>query len=355
MAETAITVANISKSFGKFKALENVSFQVPAGSIFGLLGPNGAGKTTLFSVVANFLRADAGSVGVLGIDARKTSLLQGRLAILPQDALFQRNLPIVDQLVFFRRLAGRTKAQAQEDARIALGMVGLGHCARRNVRALSHGMTKRLGIAQAFLGHPEVILLDEPTAGLDPKNARQIRDLIREFQARSSTVVVSSHNLLEIQDICDHVAILDHGKLIASGPVSEIARSGRELDLRLSRDPDDKELAELAPLTGLGGLRRLGPGRWAASLEFAEDQGTTQEEADKAIAALLKGLLDKGIVPRELREGSTLEDRFLKLTGGGSGGGGNAEKPSKTEEARGKEAPGDEEAMESALRRRLHG
>ena len=167
-----VSIKGISKRFGRIQALNGVSFEVPSHSIFGLLGPNGAGKTTLFSIAADFLKADAGTIKVLGIDTRGISRLQGRLSILPQDAQFQRNVPILDQLVFFRLLAGRTKKQAREEVVHSLDLVGLKSFAKRRVGSLSHGMVKRLGIAQAFLGHPEVILLDEPTAGLDPASAR---------------------------------------------------------------------------------------------------------------------------------------------------------------------------------------
>ncbi|MHC4352715.1 MAG: ABC transporter ATP-binding protein, partial [Planctomycetota bacterium] len=200
-----VSIEGISKRFGRIQALNDVSFEVPSNSIFGLLGPNGAGKTTLFSIVADFLKADAGTIEVLGIDTRTISRLQGRLSILPQDAQFQRNVPILDQLVFFRLLAGRTKKQAHVEVVHSLELVGLESFAKRRVGSLSHGMVKRLGIAQAFLGHPEVILLDEPTAGLDPASARQIRDLIKQLQERA-TIVVSSHNLAEIQELCGHVA-----------------------------------------------------------------------------------------------------------------------------------------------------
>ena len=146
-----VSIKELSKKFGRIQALNKVSFEIPSNSIFGLLGPNGAGKTTLFSIVADFLKADAGTVEVLGIDTRYISRLQGRLSILPQDAQFQRNVPVLDQLVFFRLLAGRTKKQANDEVLHSLELVGLKSVAKRCVSSLSHGMVKRLGIAQAFL------------------------------------------------------------------------------------------------------------------------------------------------------------------------------------------------------------
>ncbi len=321
----AVSIKGLSKRFGRIQALSDVSFAVPSRSIFGLLGPNGAGKTTLFSVTANFLKANAGTVEVLGIDTRYISRLQGRLSILPQDAQFQRNVPILDQLVFFRLLAGRTKQQAQEEVMHTLDMVGLQAVAKRRVTSLSHGMIKRLGVAQAFLGHPEVILLDEPTAGLDPANARQVRDLIKRLQ-ESATIMVSSHNLGEIQELCDHVAILDHGRLVLAGSVDEITRSHRECYLGLSRPLLDGERQRLGAIPGVVSIEPVSaatanlnhearPAEYLVKLDLSAD-GLCQ---DAVIAGLLRTALDMGITPRKLVEGRSLETQFLEVTGRDNG------------------------------------
>ncbi len=318
----AVSIQGLSKRFGRTQALNDVSFDVPLHSIFGLLGPNGAGKTTLFSLTANFLKANAGRIEVLGIDTRYISRLRGRLSILPQDAQFQSNVPILDQLVFFRRLAGRTKAQAQEEVLHTLDMVGLQSVAKRRVRSLSHGMIKRLGVAQAFLGRPEVILLDEPTAGLDPANARQVRDLVKQLQ-ESATILVSSHNLQEIQELCDHVAILDHGRLVLTGSVDEITRSRRECKFGLSRPLQDAESRRLRTIPGVRSIEPTSlptansnhPTRSPEYLVVL-DLSTEGVDQDAIIAALLRDLLDLGITPRRLTEGRSLESQFLEVTGG---------------------------------------
>jgi len=315
-----VTVKGLSKSYGRTQALKDVSFEVPAHSIFGLLGPNGAGKTTLFSIVADFLKADAGTVEVLGIDTRNISRLQGRLSILPQDAQFQRNIPIVDQLVFFQLLAGRSKKQAREEVIHSLDLVGLKSFAKRRVGSLSHGMVKRLGIAQAFLGHPEVILLDEPTAGLDPASARQIRDLIKQLQERA-TIIVSSHNLAEIQELCDHVAILDHGHLVLAGSVDEITLADREYHLSLSRPLQEAEVEQLSTIEGVRSIKILSrpgsePGRESAEYLVVLDLSDDDINQDAVISRLMRDVLDMEIAPRKLAEGRSLETQFLELTGG---------------------------------------
>jgi ABC-type multidrug transport system ATPase subunit len=287
-----------------------------------LLGPNGAGKTTLFSITANFLKAHSGTVEVLGIDTRHISQLQGRLSILPQDARFQRNVPILEQLVFFRLLDGRSKSEAQKEVMETLDMVGLHSFAKRRVGSLSHGMVKRLGIAQAFLGQPEVILLDEPTSGLDPANARQIRDLIKQLQHRT-TVMVSSHNMAEIQELCDHVAILDHGKLVLAGSVDDITRAEREYYLNLSRDLQDGELEQISSIKGVRSFEKVTTAAGAHSKKSAEyllalDLSDDGADQDTIIASILRHILDKGITPRRFTEGRSLESQFLQVTGGNS-------------------------------------
>jgi len=307
-----ISINGLSKTFGKTHALRDVSFHVPAHSIFGLLGPNGAGKTTLFSIVADFLRADRGTVNVLGVDTRNIAQLQGRLTILPQDARFQHNVPILDQLVFFQLLSGRTKKQAEAEVLESLEMIGLGAKAKRRVGSLSHGMVKRLGIAQAFLGHPEVILLDEPTAGLDPANARQIRDLIQRLQERA-TIVVSSHNLAEIQELCDHVAIMNHGQLVLAGTVDEITGADREFSLGLSRPLDAAELEQLKSLDGVHEIVESstpGEADYTLRLNLTDDH----LDQDGVIAAVLTCVLEMRVTPRRLVEGRNLEKHFLELT-----------------------------------------
>lgn len=310
MDTPAVRIDGLSKAFGKTKALDDVSFDVPTHSIFGLLGPNGAGKTTLMSVVSNFLRADRGQVEVLGMDIRQVSALRGRWSIFPQDAAFQRNVPIFEQLVFFGRLNGKDRAGAEEEVHQTLKNVGLTEYERRGVRALSHGMVKRLGIAQAFLGSPEVIMLDEPTAGLDPQNARTIRELIRNLKAQA-TIVISSHNLAEIQDLCDQVAILDKGKLVLSGTVDEITQSGREYDLRLSRDLTDEELGRLRALATVAGFEAKGPARYIVTL----DMSGTAADLDESLAEFLKLLLELRAIPRSLTEAVSLEEQFIRVTG----------------------------------------
>jgi ABC-type multidrug transport system ATPase subunit len=311
MSEPALRIEGLTKRFDKTTALGGVSFDVPSGSIFGLLGPNGAGKTTLFSIAAGFLSPDGGSLRVLGVDIDHVADLQGRMTILPQDASWQRNVPILDQLVFLRQLDGSDRPTAEREVTEALERVGIAEYKKRGIHALSHGMLKRMGIAQAFLGRPEVILLDEPTSGLDPQNARQIRDLVRELQqSRQVTTIISSHNLAEIQELCDHVAILHKGALKACGPVHEITRGGRMLEIETARPLAADERERLQAVPGVSGFEERGPRRYRLLLAAAAG-----ENDDVVVIAALRALLDLGVAPRAVTAGNSLEEFFLQVTG----------------------------------------
>ena len=309
--DAAIQVRSLRKEFGRFVALDDVSFDVPAGSLFGLLGPNGAGKTTLFSIAAGFLRASGGTVEMLGIDVREIGRLHGRFSMLPQDAAFQGGIPVIEQLVMFARLNGFSRDDAEDKAMEALELVGLGEAARRNARALSHGMMKRAALCQAFLGDPELLILDEPTAGLDPENARGIRKLIRAMRGER-TVVVSSHNLREIQDLCDHAAILHEGRLEVCDSMAALTASDYLIRITLGEELTVAAIADLEALEVVEVVQRTGPMEFNLQLAIASpDQ---KDDALRAVNRVLIGTHD--LVPRSLNEGASLEARFLELTGG---------------------------------------
>jgi ABC-2 type transport system ATP-binding protein len=309
---SAISIRNVSKLFGKQKALDGVSFEIPAGTVFGLLGPNGAGKTTLFSIVANFLKPTGGSVSVLGIDVGRIGELRGRLTILPQDALFQANVPVREQLEFFARLNGLDRAAATEEATRVLTMVGLLDAQKKNARALSHGMTKRLGIAQAFMGKPEVIVLDEPTAGLDPNQIRQVRDLIRGM-AGQKTVLLSTHILPEVESTCGRVLIIHRGRLVGEGEPGRLRIAGEggqslTIEGRGERARFEQVLGAVPGVRALSDVTVLQPDPPLVRIKLETDAGDVAEAVFKAIAAA-------GLTLRELRrEATSLEDVFAKLT-----------------------------------------
>lgn len=306
----AVSVLGLTKRFGsRVTALDNVTFDVQEKSLFGLLGPNGAGKTTLFSIAANFLQATAGSIVVFGVNVLEISKLRGRFAMQPQDAQFERNVPIVEQMITFCRLNGQTYSDAKKTAIAALDAVGLAESSKRAARTLSHGMTKRLALAQAFLGDPEVIFLDEPTSGLDPQNAASIRNLIREMSGKK-TIVMSSHNLAEIQELCSHCAILNQGKIISCGEMATLLGSAYHVEITFGKEVSEPLLEALGRIDGIR-VENPQPEKLVIQLDTSPSQSK-----DEIVEAILKVATAHGFVPRTINEGTRLEDRFLELTGG---------------------------------------
>jgi ABC-type multidrug transport system ATPase subunit len=304
----AIDIKNITRKFPRTKACDDITLQIPRGGIYGLLGPNGAGKTTLFSIIAGFLRATSGTIEVLGVDTHRISELRGRLTILPQDAQFAANVPVIEQVIFYGQLNGRTRAEAEKDAVEALGLVGLADAAKSSANTLSHGMYKRVGIAQAFLGEPEVILLDEPTAGLDPASAQGIRELIHRLHKEGVTIVVSSHNLAEIQVMCEAVAILDKGKLVTWSRVKDLTQADTVIRITFARALTEPEIAGVQALVGVRGV--VADGEMSYRIQVDPHAKTLEQYQGEIVAKLVA----TGAIPRKIEDGVALEQKYLEIT-----------------------------------------
>lgn len=303
-----LTIRSLVHRFGEKVALDGIEWSLPNTGVVGLVGPNGAGKTTLFSIIAGFLHLQQGSVEILDAPRPCHPRLVGRLAVMPQDAIFARDVTILDQLMFLRSLDGVSGSRARIEVEEAMQRVDLEDELHRGAAVLSHGMGKRLGVAQAILGTPELILLDEPTAGLDPANARQVREIICEL-GKSALVIVSSHNLLELQEIIEQVAIISEGKMVASGSVDDVTKRDRRFEIRIGVKitPDQQDA-----LKSCEKVRHIScsDDRMTVDLDASGDGGI-----DEALIEFLRVMLAEGIPPRELREGASLEEAYLRLTG----------------------------------------
>lgn len=243
-----IQCQGLSQLYGSKKALNDVNFSLEAGAPIALVGPNGAGKTTLFSLLCGYLSPSAGTITLLG-EAPNSPKLLGKIAALPQDAVLDPNLTIASQLSFFARLQGMGVEQARQEAIRVLTLVDLADVAEQKPPSLSHGMSKRVSIAQALIGSPELVLLDEPTAGLDPANAKKVRELVRALSP-TTTFMISSHNLDELEKLCDQVLYLDKGQL--SQAVSMHASTDSDyLTLTMQSCDSDLLQAEVAKLAGV--------------------------------------------------------------------------------------------------------
>ena len=300
----------VSKRYGPTVALDRITFEVGAGSCHGLVGPNGAGKTTCFGIAAGFLRAGSGTVRVLGREPRDRGPHRPRLGVLPQDAALPPYLDVGALLTTWARLAGEVRPEAA--ARIALERVQLPQAWDSPPRTLSHGMAKRVALAQALLGEPALLLLDEPTAGLDPRAAAEVRTLIAGLRGQR-TVVISSHNLTELERLCDAVTVLDRGKVVQDGTLAEVTRRGAEFSVQVSRG--DVPLPELRALLGVAGAELSPSG--SLRVRLSDDA----PPAEDVIASVLEALLARGTRITAVSQGSSLEQRVLDVTSGPGGSG----------------------------------
>jgi ABC-2 type transport system ATP-binding protein len=219
----ALAVSDLCKSYGSTEALRGVSLEVREGELFGLLGPNGAGKSTLVKIACGLVRPTSGSASVAGARAGSSDA-QRALGYLAELFRFPDWLSADELLVLHQRLA-ESSGGAQERARL-LELVGLTEFAERRVGAMSKGMQQRLGIAQAMVGSPRVLALDEPTSALDPAGRRMVRRLLEELRSRGVSVLLNSHLLSEVELVCDRVAIIDRGEVVAAGTPAELSRPG---------------------------------------------------------------------------------------------------------------------------------
>ena len=301
----------LRKRYGRVRALDGLDLELGRGAPIALVGPNGAGKTTLLSLLAGFVRPGGGTVRVLG-ERPGSARLAGRLGALPQDALFDPGLSVGHQLRVLAELQGFGRGAARVEVARALGAVGLEGVSGQRPTALSHGMRKRVAFAQALLGEPELVLLDEPTAGIDPENARAIRELIVArggADGPGTTFLVSSHNLDELERLCGSVVQLERGALVRHEALAPGDAARREtppgadddaLTVRLAEVPPEAFAEAAGALAAVRSLRRLADGDWRLQVD---DPGVAAE-------SLLALLRERGWHWRRLTRGRSLEERL---------------------------------------------
>jgi ABC-type multidrug transport system ATPase subunit len=304
-----LELKHVVKRYGPVQALRGVDLDLPGAAVSGLVGPNGAGKTTLFSIIAGFVRPTSGSVYLNGEPQPGTGRPKGLIGILPQDARFQQQISILRQFVWYGRLMGLDASAAKAEARRVLEAVDLVEAAGSHGDRLSHGMHKRMAIAQALIGDPSILLLDEPTAGLDPNSARRVRDLIREQRGRR-LVLVSSHNLEEIGDICDHVTVIDRGRIVDAKSMADFTGRQARISVRLTEAADPSVADRVKELDGIASTE-LSADRLRLFCTLEPDAGD-----DPKIASSIIGVLaEMGVGFEDVSRGSTVEQRFLEMTG----------------------------------------
>jgi ABC-2 type transport system ATP-binding protein len=311
MADAIIRTGGLTKSFGEVHALRGVDLEVAEGTVFGLLGPNGAGKTTTVRILTTLLLPDGGQAEVAGLDCvRDAEALRFRIGLAGQSAAVDENLTGLENLELVGRLYHLGKAEARRRGREVLERFDLADAADRPAKTYSGGMRRRLDVAASLVGHPQVLFLDEPTTGLDPRSRNDVWEFIRELQADGTTLLLTTQYLEEADQLTDRIAVIDGGRVIAEGTADELKRQigGEVLELHVSDRAQTADAARL--LTGIGegehtvepstGLVRIQAGGAGASAVFEAVRrldGSTIQIEDIALHK------------------PSLDDVFLSLTG----------------------------------------
>ena len=311
----AIETAGLVKTFGETRAVDGVDLAVPAGTVYGVLGPNGAGKTTTVKMLATLLRPDGGEAHVFGHDVvREADEVRGRVSLTGQYASVDEDLTGNENLVLLGRLLGHHNKAARERAGRLLEAFGLSEAAGKQVKHYSGGMRRRIDIAASILNTPDLLFLDEPTTGLDPRSRNQVWDIVRAVVAQGTTVLLTTQYLDEADQLASRIAVIDHGKVIAEGTKGELKASvgAGTVHLRLRESGRRPEAAEILRRS-LDARVQLEPDPVALSARLGSATGdTAAEQASRALAELAR----TGITVDNFSLGQpSLDEVFLALTG----------------------------------------
>lgn len=302
-----IQVENLRKSYGATVAVDGISFEVEKGEIFGLLGPNGAGKTTTISVISGLLAATSGTVLVDGSPMHPgATAVKELLGVVPQEVAIYEDLTARENLAFWGGLYGLRGAELKRRVALALERVGLTERADDAAKTFSGGMKRRLNLAVGLVHQPKVLLLDEPTVGVDPQARINILDVVRQVVAEGTTLLYTTHYMQEAEDLCQRIAIMDHGRILAEGTVAELKRMVGEGEILTLRGDFEAQEA-----------RRFLEGRSDVKVLRLEDrQVMLAADGGRSAPEVLQTLLQQPLALDEVVvQQPTLEQVFIKLTG----------------------------------------
>jgi len=316
MKPKAIEVQNLHKHFGEIRAVDGVSFNIEQGEIFSLLGPNGAGKTTTISMLSCLLRPEEGDALVLGHSIRKDPMgVKSVLGVVPQEIALYEDLSARENLTFWGKMYGLRGPALKSRVDEVLEVIGLADRAKERIKKYSGGMKRRVNIGVALLHKPQIMYLDEPTAGIDPQSRRSILDSILALKNQGTTVLYTTHNMEEAQELSDHIAIMDYGKLIASGTNEELGQIVGEMD-RITLTINAESQNVLEAWKAVKGVKQVtaeacpdhGRGEWAYILLV--------DDSNQVLPRLFETAADKDvrITSVDIQE-PNLETVFLHLTG----------------------------------------
>ncbi|MFW6034545.1 MAG: ATP-binding cassette domain-containing protein [bacterium] len=322
LPELAVEASDLRKSFGATRAVDGVDLAVPTGSVYGFLGPNGAGKTTTIRILATLVRPDGGTARVLGRDVvRDAGAVRARIGLTSQFASVDEDLTGVENLVLLARLLGHSWRSARVRAGELLDAFGLGDAADRRVGLYSGGMRRRLDVAASLIVTPDLLFLDEPTTGLDPRSRRQVWDVVRAIADHGTTVLLTTQYLDEADRLADRIAVIDRGTVIAEGSSGELKASVGAGSVRVRLvHPQQRRDAEQV-LSGELGVP-VHPEADPAALSARVPDTGRAAEPDERVAHALAALARSGVAVSDFTVGRpSLDEVFLALTGRRAGTG----------------------------------
>lgn len=295
MSDQAIYISHLHKAYGPLHVLRGVDLEVMRGEIFGLLGPNGAGKTTLIHTMLGLLKPDNGTVRVFGADDR--GQLSARVGFLPERPRYHGQFTGREYLRHLGRLSGLSGSQLHDRIDAVIELVGLGKSADRRIGTFSKGMLQRIGVAQAVLHNPDLLIVDEPASGLDPGGQREMAALLRTLGETGHTIFLCSHQLNDVAHLCDRVAVLVGGRIAALSTLTDLRAQGHSVTINVS---------DLS-LETIGALQRLGP-----EVQCDRAAITLFPTSDALLTAVLRRLLDDGITVRSVIPEADALDQFYQ-------------------------------------------
>jgi len=310
-----IEVDAVSKRFEATVAVDNVSLRVEKGELFGLLGPNGAGKSTLIKMMSGMMDPTSGLIKISGYNIRKNSMeVKELIGVIPQDIVLYDYMNAFENLAFFGKLYGLSGKRLQERIGMMIGFTQLDEkAAKRRISTYSGGMKRRVNIAVALLHEPQVILMDEPTAGLDPQNRLALWDIIRTLHEQGKTIVLTTHLMDEAEELCNRVAIMDKGKIIALNAPHRLIKK-IDIEHTITVVPDritDEEIAALKKVSGVRSVNKL-----RDPDDDTEKLGIIADQPEAALPDIVTAVLSAGRKIRSIELSRvTLEDVFIAMTG----------------------------------------
>ena len=294
VGERTVKVCGVHKSFGEKEVVDDISFEVKSGEIFGMIGPNGAGKTTTIRMLMDIIKPDSGGVKILGESLREST--KDRIGYLPEERGLYRKITVAESLEYLARLKGLSRSTANSGADNLLHLVGMFQHKGKKIEQLSRGMGQIIQFVATIVHNPDLVILDEPFAGLDPVNKEMLKDLIRELSRRGKTIILSTHQMNEVEELCDRILMINKGKAVLYGELSEIRGRFRNNSIFLECE------GSLDGLAGVSGEKSHGK-----YIELFLDGETSSQE-------ILTQLLSRGItVDRFEVSTPSLNEIFIQL------------------------------------------